>query len=255
MTIAATFGSRRRFMAMRPLRHIPPLAPLTCALLVAALALAACGDDDGGGGATPTATAPATTATTPATNLDGALWPDPAVATETATPVDVARSFVEDFVGMERPAFGDFQQGDSRSGEVPMFLVGEDGTPREDQVLASIAVRQLDGRRWFVIAAGSDRVQIDAPDVLEAISSPVTVTGSGFGFESNLAVSVRAAFEREPLAEAGTAAGDRAPKPYTATLEFERPATPTGAIVVRDGGGLDGVPYAFAAVAIRFAEG
>ena len=48
--------------------------------------------------------------------------------------------------------------------------------------------------------------------MFEAISSPVTVTGKGFGFESNLAVSVRAAFEPEPLAEAGTAAGDRAPR-------------------------------------------
>lgn len=241
---------------MSPLRRIPRLALVTCALLTAALALAACGDDEGGGSSqTATATTTTTTTTTPASAFDGALWPDPADATEADTPVDVARSFVEDLIGMENPAFGDFQQGDARSGEVPMLLVGEDGKPREDRVLSTIAVRQLDGRRWFVIAAGSDQVEISSPDVLEAISSPVTVTGRGFGFESNLAVSVRAAFEPEPLAQEGTAAGDRAPRPFSQTLTFERPATATGSVVVRDGGGLDGVPYAFAAVAIRFAGG
>jgi hypothetical protein len=239
---------------MSPLRRIPRLAPVTCALLVAALALATCGDDEGGG-SSQTATTATKTATTPASDFDGAIWPDPADATEAATPVDVARSFVEDFLGMENPAFGEFQEGDARSGEVPMLLVGEDGKPRADRVLASIAVRQLGGARWFVIAAGSDQVEISSPDVFEAISSPVTVTGNGFGFESNLTVSVRAAFEPEPLAEEGTAAGDRAPRPFSQALTFERPATATGSIIVRDGGGADGVPYAFAAVAIRFAEG
>ena len=154
---------------------------------------------------------------------------------------------------MPTPALGDFQQGDSRSGEIPMYLVGEDRRVRRDKVLATIALRQLDGERWFVIAAFSDDVEIEAPQALDEIAAPVRIAGRGRGFESNLAVSVHAAFEREPLAEEGTPAGDRAPQPFAATLAFERPRTATGAIIVRDGGGLDGVASAFAAVPVRFA--
>jgi hypothetical protein len=236
---------------MRPLAR-----PLLCTvLLVAALVLAACGGDDGGsgGGATgSTPTAP-TTSTTPAGELDGALWPDPAGATDEATPAQVARSFVEDFVGMPRPALGDFQPGDSRSGEIPMYLVGEDGRPRADRVLTTIALRQLDGRRWFVIAAISEQIAIDAPQTAGVISSPVTIEGKGAGFESNLVASVHAAFERKPLAEKPVGAGQTQPEPYSASLSFERPAAATGAIVVRDSGALDGVATAFSALPVRFA--
>ncbi|HEV7807263.1 MAG TPA: Gmad2 immunoglobulin-like domain-containing protein [Solirubrobacteraceae bacterium] len=222
------------------------------ALLAAVLSLAACGDDDGGG------SAPEQTRSAPApadARYDGALWPDPAVATADATPADVARSFVEDFVGMPKPALGEFQQGDSRSGEIPMLLVGEDRRPREDRVLATIALRQLDGRRWFVIAAIAEQARIERPRALEEISSPLRVAGEGAGFEGNLVVSLRAAFRRDPLAQDATPAGNMQAKPFSATLAFERPQTATGAVVVRDGGGLDGVPSAFSAIPVQFAAG
>ena len=229
------------------------------ALLAGALSLTACGDDGGGAGRGAVDYGPpARTQTAPATpdpRFDGALWPDPAVATEDATPAQVARSFVEDFVGMPDPAFGTFQQGDARSGEIQMVLVGEDGRPREDSVLATIALRQLDGTRWFVIAATGDDVQIDSPKLLDEIASPVAIAGTGRGFEGNLVVSVRAAFQREPLVEAGAHAGTTKLGPFSAKLAFDRPAATTGAIVVRDGGGLDGVSNAFAAVPVRFAAG
>ena len=197
---------------------------------------------------TPTATLPTALGT-----FDNALWPDPAAATERATPAEVARSFVEDFIGMPSPAFADFEQGDARSGEIPMLLVGEDGRAQPDRVQASIALRQLDGKRWFVIAASSEQIRIDTPEVFDEISSPVTIDGEGRGFESNLVVSVRAAFERKPLVEEPTAAGNTELAPFSTTLAFERPTATTGAIVVRDGGGLDGVGNAFAATAVRFA--
>jgi len=136
---------------MRPLARLSRPAGDACALLVTMLSLAACAD---GGASTLTTSTP--TPTTRATMFDNALWPDPAHAVVESSPAEVARSFVEDFVGMASPAFGEFQQGDTRSGEIPMFLVGEDGRARKDEVLATIALRQLDGRRWFVIAAFSD---------------------------------------------------------------------------------------------------
>ena len=227
---------------MRSLHHIPRLAPATC-LLLAVLSLAACGDDDDGGSAVMTA---------PDTRLEGALWPDPAVATAQATPRAVARSFVEDFIGMQKPALGTFQQGDTRSGEVPVLLRGEDGTVRKDRVIATIAVRQLDGVRWFVIAAASDDVAIESPEVLEEIASPVHIAGRGAGFEGNVVLRVHAAFDPTAIAEQPVIAGATRPEPFSAKLAFERPASAAGAIVARTGGGLAGTTP-FAAVAVRFA--
>jgi hypothetical protein len=43
--------------------------------------------------------------------------------------------------------------------------------------------------------------------------------------------------------------------PFSAELAFERPRAQTGAVVVRAGGGLDGVSNAFSAIGVRFAAG
>ena len=241
---------------MRPLRHIPHVAPLAV-LLVAALSFAACGDDDDGGGAgssPQTTVAPPPPMTTPDTRLDGALWPDPSTATADATPRAVTRSFIEDFVGMQRPALGEFQQGDTRSGEVPVYQRGEDGSVDEDRVIAIVALRQLDGARWFVIAANSDDVEIDEPEALASIRTPVTVSGKGAGFEGNIVLRVHAAFDRKPLAEEPVTAGSMQPEPFSAQLSFERPASTTGAIVARSGGGLAGATP-FAAIPVRLDAG
>jgi hypothetical protein len=60
-------------------------------------------------------------------------------------------------------------------------------TPRELEVLGRQRVRQLDGEHWFVTAAGSDDVQIDVPEPLAEVSSPVHVEGRGRGFEGTAA--------------------------------------------------------------------
>ena len=183
---------------------------LAAAALVAALSLTACGEGESPSPAASTPAATAPTATTPASDFDRALWPDPATATAQDGPLDVARSFLERFVGVENPALGEFQQGDSRSGEVPVLRRREDGSVL-DKVIAWIAVRQLDGVRWFVIVAGSDEVKLSSPragenEVMPTISSPVKVEGRGLGFEGNILVRVHAAFDPKPIAR-GTRAG------------------------------------------------
>lgn len=234
--------------------HLLARPHLICtALLVAALALAACGDDDGASSGRTASTPTTPTSSTPAaSDLDGALWPDPARATEEATPADVARSFVEDFIGIKNPAFGDFQQGDSRSGEVQVMRRGENGTVLKDRAIATIAVRQLDGVRWFVIAAMSDDIEIEDPGVPAQITSPVRIAGRGMGFEGNVVLGVHAAFDPKPLAEKPVIAGSTKLEPFSAQLAFERPPGATGAIVARSGGGLAGADP-FAAIGVRFA--
>ena len=222
---------------------------LAClALLVAALTLAGCGggDDGDGDGAT---TPPTTDA-----RYDGALWPDPAVADEATSPRAVARSFIVRFVGMPNPALGTFQQGDAQSGEVPVLRRAEDGSVIADQVIATVAVRRLDGKRWFVIAALSDDVEIRIPAASAAIASPARVSGVAAGFEGNVDVTVHAAYERAPLAEEVAIAGTTQPEPFSVRLSFQRPPSATGALVARTGGGLD-TTDPFAALPVRFAGG
>jgi len=244
---------------MRPLSRPSNPVRIACALLLAALTLAACGDDNGGGSASaPTAPAPTASTTTaaPATVFDNALWPDPAVATAQADPVEVARSFVEDFLGMTKPAFGAFLQGDSRSGEVQVHPRGEDGAVLKARALATIALRQLDGSRWFVIAAHSDQVEISQPraaanEVMPTISSPVQIAGEAVGFEGTVIARVHEAFERKPLAEDHTIAGAMEREPFSIELEFERPRGATGAIVAHTTGGIPGT-NPFSAIPVRF---
>ncbi len=223
---------------------------ISAAALVATLSLAACG----GGESPPPATSTATpTTTAPPTALDGAIWPDPAVAAAADGPREVARSFIVDFLRMENAALGAFQQGDSRSGEVPVLQRNEDGTVRGDRVIASVAVRQLDGPRWFVVAAGSPEVEIDTPEPLSAIASPVTVAGTGRGFEANIVVRVYAAFDPKPLVEQGVSAGNMELAPFSDEIAFDAPRA-TGGAIVAIGGGVGAVSgtHPLSAVSVRF---
>lgn len=238
---------------MSPLRRIPRLAPVTCALLVAALALAACGDDEGAGGSASTQTAP------PVTTFDNALWPDPAVATKRETPREVARSFIEDFLDMTEPALGEFQQGDTQSGEVQVYLRGEDGRVRTDRVIANVALRRLDGERWFVIAAFSDDIELARPragesEVMPTISSPVRIAGEAVGYEGNVDVLLHEAFEPAPIAKTQTTAGAMQKEPYSIDLAFERPRSGTGAIVVHTSGAFPST-QPFAVIPVRYTAG
>jgi hypothetical protein len=188
----------------------------------------------------------------PGSTFDYALWPAPRDAHAATSPRDVARSFVEDFIGVEKPALGAFEQGDARSGDVLVYRRGEDGR-RMSTVIATIALRQLDGHAWHVIAASSREVQIRTPDQsLGRISSPLTIAGEGIGQEGNVVLSLHAAFDPKPLAQKPITAGALTPAPFSGVLDFDRPPTPTGAIVARATQPLPGAD-AFAALPIRFA--
>lgn len=61
------------------------------------------------------------TSTTEATvDTSTAVWPFVSGTTRYTDPVSAARGFAADFVGFTDPVVGDFRQGDSRSGEVPV---------------------------------------------------------------------------------------------------------------------------------------
>jgi hypothetical protein len=171
-------------------------------LLALALVLPACGSDDeqpasGSVTATPEATETATATPTPtptATPTQApagqALWPDPSAADAPTEPVAVARSFAEDYVGLENPALGEFRQHDPDEGEVDVHRRGEDG--REQDAVVAVILLNQQGDRWVITRVTSPEVEIEEPQPGAEITSPVRIAGRGRGFEGNIPLGVSA---------------------------------------------------------------
>ena len=224
--------------------------------LAAALLLAGCGGDDepapiSVGTAMPAASPTATPspAPTPAA-ADQALWPPQ--GSGGTDPLQVARSFVTDYIGVEgAPQLGEFREGEPRAGEVEVFRRAEDGS-RLDTVVSTLSLRQLDGERWSVTSAQSGEVELDSPEALALIASPVTVSGRGRGFEGNVVLEVRAQFATGALAQEAVIAGSMEElEPFSAKLAFDAPGAAVGAIVAKTGSGISAAD-GFAALPVRF---
>jgi hypothetical protein len=183
-----------------------------------------------------------------------AIWP--AADVVFATPEEAAADFVSAVLISEGdPVLGEFQQGDSRSGEIAVLFAGETGDldpPLEMGVLSLRQIGPTDG--WYVIAAVSDGAIIDTPSALEEVpAGVVTVSGEGRGFEGTLAVSAfqpgedAATFDLE--IGAGGAFADL--EPYSVELDLSR-AGPGDVVVilVRGDSGLGNDPSTFAALPI-----
>ena len=90
---------------------------------------------------------------------------------------------------------GAFQQGDSRSGEVPV-------QPRADGPVSTVLVRQLEDDTWFVIGATTEDVRLDTPTALSDIDCPVRLTGEALAFEGTVQVAIRDDSATSPSARA-----------------------------------------------------
>lgn len=154
-------------------------------VLVLGLVLAACGSDSAtSSSSTASTAAPTTTTTKPVTLEQPAIWPAPDVVF--TTPEAAATDFVKNVLGVP-PNLGEFQQGDSRSGEMEVLSPDSPGT----SVLRSVLLlRQLgpdDG--WFVLAAVNDHEVVTTPESASTVAAgPLTVEGRGRGFEATVIV-------------------------------------------------------------------
>lgn len=233
------------------------------ALAAATLGLVACGGDgrdaDPPASATPTVSPTATSspapeatpAQTPGAAGSSSLWPPP--DRSSSEPGDVARTFVADFIGLARPALGRFREAEPGAGEVAVFRRGEDGTALAS-VVSTLSLRRLDDGSWAVVAARSPEVRLTAPEPLAEVSSPLAVTGRGRGFEGNVVLQVRSAFNPEPLAQEPVVAGAMGElEPFSAELRFRTPGPGAGAIVALTGSGVAAVD-GFAAFPVQLGD-
>ena len=173
-----------------PKRHFPGRSLL--ALLSLVLLLSACGDDDTDDPAD-TSTSASTTSiadTSTTTEAPGiqqpAIWP--ATGVRFATPEAAAEDFVRTVLGVPL-ILGEFQQGDSRSGEMEVFWPGEDGTSRIPRGL--LLLRQLGpDNGWFILGVMNDKAAITSPESSAKVPpGPLQIEGVGQGFEGTVYVT------------------------------------------------------------------
>jgi hypothetical protein len=230
-----------------------PARCISAAAIAVVTLLAACGDDATLRGDT-TASLPTST-TAPAELGQPAIWP--AAGVVFGTPEEAAADFVTEVLGVP-PSLGEFQQGDSRSGEIEVFSPGEGdaGTDAGTEVVRGLLLlRQLgpdDG--WFILAAVNDNASITAPEPMdEVVAGPLVVEGRARGFEGNVVVTAFVAGDADAqLDQVMTQAGAfEIPEPFTVSLDLSgRPPGDTVVLLVRGATGLETDPGEFGAIPV-----
>ena len=196
-----------------------------------------------------TTTAATTTSTTAPAAVQPAIWP--AADVVLTTPEEAASGFVREVLRVE-PVLGEFQQGDSRSGEVSVLSPGEGGPQSPRGLLFLRQLGPADG--WFVIGAGSELASITVPATGDTVPrGPLTVEGIGTGFEATLVVRAFAAGDPARVFDQQVVmAGNLGtPLPYSTTLDLSGAAPgEVVALVVQGGVGLESDPGDFSAVPV-----
>lgn len=234
------------------------LGAAAAAVAVVVGVLALIGDDDpevDTVAATTTTTGEVTT-TTEATSTTFAptvdpsvpVWPRVDTSQRFDDPVSAVRSFAVDFVGMIDPVVGDFQQGDSRSGEVPV-------QPRADGPVTTVLVRQLEDDTWFVLGSVTDDIRLDVPEARTDIDCPVHLTGEALAYEGVVQVAIRDDISEEPIGTGIVQGGGGPSAPFDGMVDCDLSGLDDGAhhgsIVLTTEGGEDGRVWQVVVVRVR----
>jgi hypothetical protein len=220
------------------------LRALAGGALLAAAVLSSCGSSGSEGGKATTTTAAASTTTTEATTSstaassttttapsteqpETAVWPFASGEQRFDDPVAAATSFAKDYLGMPAPVAGEFQQGDTRSGEVQI-------RPKAQGPVTTVLVRQVTSDdSWWVIGAATDSIRLDSPEALATITSPVSLSGQSTAFEATVNVEVRQDGSTTPIGKGIVMGGSNGEMgPFTGSIDFADHTADRGAIVL-----------------------
>jgi hypothetical protein len=184
-------------------------------------------------------------AISPVPDRTGAVFPFLADDIRFDQPLAAARAYAEGYLGFDDPLYSEFRPGDSRSGEVGV-------QPTADGPETVILLRQLDSS-WWILGATSDAIIVDQPRPGAAISSPVSLRGRAHTFEGVVNVELWTDRADEPLAMTTVAGGGTELAPFEGTLTFDRrPATRSGALILRSHGGEAGVVWQATVLRVHF---
>lgn len=224
------------------------------AFAVVALALlGACSDDDDGGDDAASTTTTEAEATSTTTSTTATTAPTTASTEPPSTdndPHDAAEAFMLRHFPGTNAALGDFQQGDSQSGEVEVFRPREGGGTAN--LASTLLLRLVDSGEWVVIGAVNPNMSIVVPENGGSVpAGQATVAGDGRGFEGTIVVR---AFDADgEVVDEGVGAGGAQADPAPYDVELDLSAAESGSelvIVVSGGVGLENDPGEFSAVRV-----
>ncbi len=195
---------------------------------------------------------PSTTAVTvPPGDLDVAAFPDLRSVDRFGDLQTLAQAFATQVLGFDTDVVvGEFQQGDSRSGEIPI----RPGGAGSQTPITTVLVRQVSDGSWVVSGAATDSIRLDEPSPLVTLSSPQELVGAATAFEGHVDVALYADGESAPIATTFvTGGGGGELGPFGGELEFDVPEGAThGLLVLSSAGGEDGTTWTATAVRVRF---
>lgn len=201
---------------------------------------------------TTSSTASTTTETTSArgsvTDEEAATvaWPDPLEGAGFDDPTHAATEFATDVLGFDAPMVGDYQQGDSRSGEFEVRAAS-------DGPVTTVGVRQMSDDRFYVNFAASSEVELVMPTAGSAIDHPLQVEGWARGFEGQVTIRVHDRVTGESLGEGTVTAGGAGEyEPFAGDISWENPGGGWGVVVATVTGGEDGTTWAATALPVGF---
>lgn len=179
---------------------------------------------------TTTTTSPPTTTEPPfAPVVDpfAVAYPGPLTSQRFDAPEPAGRGYATDVLGFTDLVAGDFQQGDSRSGE--LTVSDRDGGPE-----TTIILRQMEDDTWFVLGSQTSDIVVETPEAGDLLASPsFDTTGMALAFEGTVDVFVRLQSDPAPIGE-GFVTGSGVPPagPFTGTIDFDAPGAELPGIVV-----------------------
>ena len=188
------------------------------------------------GPTTTTTEGPTTTVTfTPEVDPYAVAFPGPGTSRRFDSPEPAAQAYATEVLGFTELVVGDFQQGDSRSGEVEI-------TDRPGRQVTVVMLRQMEDDTWFVLGSSNGDITVEQPTAGAAIQSPFTTSGTALAFEGTVDVLVLAQDRPDPLGE-GFVTGSGTPPagPFEGEISFTAPSGDTpGVLVYRTRSAEDG---------------
>ena len=176
------------------------------------------------------------------------VWPDPSTGGY-EEPTRLAADFATRLLGFSNPVIGEYQQGDSRSGEFEV-------RPLADGPVTTVAVRQMSDDRFYVLFAATSEVELTAPTSWSAIDHPLQVEGRGRGFEGRIRIAV---FDRVAGTELGsgfvTGGGSGQLEPFTGEIAWNNPGGGWGVVMASVNGGEQGTTWAATVIPVGFIGG
>ncbi len=177
-----------------------------------------------------------------------ALWPNAASTTRYTSPRSAALAFATRVLAMTQPVADPFQQGDTRSGEVPI-------QPDASGPVTTILVRQLTADdTWWVIGAVASDLEISEPASLSSATSPMTVRGQSTSYEAVINLALYRDGSAHAIATATALGGSMGVMgPFSASLSYATPTGTYGNLVVYSRSAKDGSVLEASAIRLRLA--